>query len=238
MKTTAHLGFCYVVFAATLSVQAQLAFNNLDFEQASPVPIVGNPNYPYAVSPSSALPDWSGSINGVPLTQVMLNTYSFGAASVDLFGPGWNNVNPGIIEGNDAVFLQAFFPSQGNVSIWQTGTVPADAESLRYKAWSFIAPDNTLSISFGGNTLSPVLISSGQSSAGQDYDVYGVNIAPYAGQTGQLEFSAMANGTETQVELDDITFSTTTVTPEPNTLALAVTGALALAVGRWRANRS
>lgn len=48
----------------------------------------------------------------------------------------------------------------------------------------------------------------------------------------------MANGTETQVELDDITFSTTTVTPEPNTLALAVTGALALAVGRWRANRS
>jgi hypothetical protein len=38
---------------------------------------------------------------------------------------------------------------------------------------------------------------------------------------------------ESATELDDITFSTTTVMPEPNTLALAVMGGLALIARRW-----
>jgi hypothetical protein len=84
--------------------------------------------------------------------------------------------------------------------------------------------------------LSPVLLSSGQDPSGQTYDVYGADISAYAGQSGQLQFTVPCTPDlgENGFELDDITFSTTTVTPEPNTLALVVMGGLALAARRWR----
>jgi len=61
--------------------------------------------------------------------------------------------------------------------------------------------------------------------------VYGVNIAQYAGQTGQLEFTALDNNPPGQIELDDINFSTQTV-PEPSPLALTGVGTLAFALYR------
>ncbi len=45
--------------AFSMSMQAQSTFQNLDFEDANPVPIVGSPYYPYAVTAASALPGWS-----------------------------------------------------------------------------------------------------------------------------------------------------------------------------------
>ena len=39
--------------------QAQGSFQNLDFEQADPVSIVGSPYYPYVVTAASALPFWT-----------------------------------------------------------------------------------------------------------------------------------------------------------------------------------
>ena len=94
----------------------------------------------------------------------------------------------------------------------------------------------SLTVSFGGNSLSPVMLSSGQSPSGQLYGVYGVNITQYAGETGQLEFTAVANNNgPSWTELDDITFSPNAV-PEPNTLALILLGGLALVRWRCRAN--
>jgi hypothetical protein len=58
--------------------------------------------------------------------------------------------------------------------------------------------------------------------------VYGANIAPYAGQTGQLEFTATFYN---WVELDDISFSTTAI-PEPSPLALTGVGGLLFALYR------
>ncbi len=87
-------------------------------------------------------------------------------------------------------------------------------------------------MSFDGNTLSPVVLSSGQTAAGQPYTVYGVNIALYAGQTGQLEFTAGFNNSgPSWTELDDIMFSPTTV-PEPSPLALTGIGGLLFALYR------
>jgi len=160
---------------------------------------------------------------------------------IEIFGPGWTNVQPGIIDGNETVMLQAGGSSPlsagGDASISQYGQIPATALSLQFKAWSML-PNATLAVSFQGNSLSPVLLSSGQSPSGQPYDVYGVDISAYARHTGELEFTDVfddqgLNG----IELDDITFSTAAVTPEPNTLALAVMGGLALAARRWRKMR-
>ena len=138
------------------------------------------------------MPGWNASIGGVSITQVVQNNYTGGAASVDIFGPNWTLLGPGIIGGNYTVYLQAFSSSQGNVSLWQNGTIPANAASLEFSAWSQYNPAYFL-VSFAGNNLSPVMLSSGTAPSGQPYDVFGVNIAPYAGQTGQLQFTALDN---------------------------------------------
>jgi hypothetical protein len=235
MKAAKQFFTLSVVLLAGLATQAQGSFENLDFEQANPVN-AGNREYLDAVTFSSALPGWSASIGGEPVTDVLLNGDTEGGASIDLFGPGWNSVNPGIIDGNYTVFLQAggswLLSVGGNVSLWQTGTIPANARTLEYKAWNFSA-GAPLSVSVDGNSLSAVVLSSGQSPSGQAYSVYGVDIAPYAGQTGEVEFTEVFTNVPSWTELDDITFSTTTVAPEPNTLALAVMGGLALAARRW-----
>jgi hypothetical protein len=177
-----------VAFLAVLSVQAQGTFQNLNFESADLSPIPSG-QFGGEVSLSSALPDWNGLIDGTVVTQVLQNNETLGAASIDILGPNWTLLGPGIIDGSYTVFLQAFNTAQGNVSLWQDGTIPANTESLQFRAWESL-PTALFTVSFAGNSLSLVSLSSGQSPSGQDYTVYGANIAPYGGQTGQLEFTA------------------------------------------------
>ena len=56
-----------LVLGAGISLShAQGAFQNLDFEDANPVPIVGSPYYPYAATAASALPGWSVYLRACP----------------------------------------------------------------------------------------------------------------------------------------------------------------------------
>jgi hypothetical protein len=63
--------------------------------------------------------------------------------------------------------------------------------------------------------------------------VYGANISEWAGQTGQLEFTADFNGSYNYVVLDDITFSTQAV-PEPNTVDLTCLAVAMVGLEAWR----
>jgi hypothetical protein len=228
MKTSELFLYLSSGLLTLLSAQAQGNFQNLNFELANLL----NPSGIYNEVPiSSTLPAWSASIGGVPVTEVWANDYSGGTATIDVFGPSWNLVDPGVIDGNYTVYLQAFNIGQGNVSLWQNGTIPANAASLQFSAWQFPSANQAFSVSFAGNNLSPVLLTSGQNPSGQTYDVYAVNIAPYAGQTGQIEFTSLAGNGEAGLELDDITFSTI---PEPGTLALLFMGGMAFGVRSWR----
>ncbi len=234
VKTTKLIVLSVGVAFAAMPVHVQ-AFQDLNFES-------GNFSNPTGVPPevpiTTALPGWSASIGGVPVTEVWANSISFGTAAIDVFGPGWTSIDPGIIDGNYTVFLQAFNAGQGNVSLWENGTIPANVESLQFKAWS-VYPTANFSVSFEGYTLSPVVLSSGLTASGQDYNLYGVNMASYAGQSGQLEFTALANQgiNPGNIELDDITFSTAVVSPEPSIVALTAIGGLLFGARKWFARR-
>jgi len=163
------------------------------------------------------------------------NVYSLGQASVDIFGPNYPSagpspgIDPGIIDGNYSVFIQAGSDPQNSTvlvsaSIEQTGLVPVGSESLEFKAWQNTFTE--FSVSFDGNNLSPVMLGTGA-----NYTLYGVDIAPFAGQTGPLEFTATVPQTGLSLfGLDDITF---VLTPEPSIVALAAIGGLLFGARKW-----
>jgi hypothetical protein len=236
MKTVKLVPILSTLLTAALSAGAQpVLFQNLDFESAN----LSHPSGMYNEVPiAQALPSWHASIGGVPVSEVWTDGESAGDAAINVLGPGWPYIYPGIISGNYTVLLQAGANPQGgdtavNVSIFQTGTIPADAQSLDFEAWN-IEGGGPPSVSFDGNSLSPVALSSGQSLSGQPYTLYGADISAYAGQMGQLRFTDVFGGpVMCGIELDDISFSPNAV-PEPSTLALLVTAGLALAARRWR----
>jgi hypothetical protein len=131
---TLMIGWSAGVLAA-MDVQAQgIFFQNLDFESANLYPIPsgqGGGEVPI----TSALPGWRASLGSVSTTQVLQNSFTVGSASIDIFGPNLNTVNPGIIDGNYTVALQwGYGPGliEESASLSQRGTIPANAESLQF----------------------------------------------------------------------------------------------------------
>jgi len=215
--------------------KAQNSFENLDFESASLAFIPQN-QLGGIVSFNAAVPDWTGYLGTTQTSQAYQDNVAADQASIDIFGPDWLN----IIGGHYSLLLQSGFDPNNtsqlvpvNASISQNGLVPGNDRSLLFRAWG---DTGNLEVSFSGNSLSPVLLATGQGSSGQSYNLYGVNIAPFAGQTGQLEFTETFNPNPpfTQVLLDDIAFSPTAV-PEPSTVALLILGGLAMVTHRRRA---
>ena len=223
---------------AALSAHAQ-AFQNLNFESANLPPATPEqgPNY---VSIGSALPDWTGYIGTVQQTQVEYNFTTLGTASVGLLGPDWGQAQSetgyGILDGSYTAILQTglYTSEYGvNASIAQNGTIPGNAQSLQFEAAD---ETSALSVSFAGNNLTMSAWSTGLFPSGLSYTVYAVDIGPYAGQTGQLEFTEVFDGYYPSVELDDIRFSTTPV-PEPGIVALTAMGGLLFGARKWFARR-
>jgi len=235
MKTSEVFATFASLFLSWLSAQGQTVFQDLNFEAAD----LSHPAGMYNEVPiANALPGWSGSIGADEVTSVWADGDSAGMAAISVEGPSTNAGGIGPLEGNYSVYLQSGFDPQTesvgvNVSLFQTGMIPSNAKSLEFSAWGNYP---NFAVSFADTSLSPVILSSAQSPSGQTYEVYGASIAAYAGQTGELDFTALFNNgiNYGDIELDDITFSTAAVTPEPNTLALVVMGGLALAARRWR----
>jgi hypothetical protein len=88
-------------------------------------------------------------------------------------------------------------------SIFQTALIPLTSQSLIYLGATAIQ------VAFNGQTLSPIAIGNG---AG--YTVWGVDVSTYAGQSGELRFTAPWHSTGI---LDEIQFSTMVIR-EPSVL--------------------
>lgn len=215
---------------------------NLNFESAN-VPPSGYEPYGTFVPIGSALPGWTAYLGANQITQVGYNSPTLGTATVSLIGPTWNSndvsrTGVGIIDGDYSVAVQSgaipVTENGGeNASIAQNVTVPSTAESLQFEAYAF----GPFSVSFAGDALDPVILSYGQSEDGLPYALFGANLSAWAGHTGQLEFTADYEISDPYIVLDNITFSTNSVAPEPSIVALTAIGGLLFGTRKWFARR-
>jgi hypothetical protein len=195
---------------------AQGTFQNLDFEQANPVVVS-----PFTVTAASGLPNWTVTIGGVEQTQITENGFSTGAPQVDLIGSA-TPVAYSPLDGNYSVLLQGTF---SDAAISQTGVIPADTQSLQFQAQPGNGP-GSLNVEIGTETVPYSVIGTGP-----NYTIYGANISAWAGDSEELTFSAPS--ISGNWEIDDISFSPTSITPEPDTFVLmGIGGALFAAYRR------
>jgi len=202
-------------------VQAQNRFQNLGFESANLTPIPQG-QHGNLVPIGQALPGWSAFVGSLQVTEVLQNNLLAGGANISILGPDWTG--PGIIEGRYSVVLQAGgkFTGLVNASISQTGWVPTGVESIQLKV-----SGSDFSVSFAGQNVPLIPLSSGA-----NYTLYGGDVAPYAGQTGELTLSALTvpNHQFNSVFFDSIALSAEVV-PEPSVIGLFAIG---LSLLGWR----
>jgi hypothetical protein len=222
-KTVINTALVAVIVMATKAYSQ--GFANLDFEH----PILPlNPVF-NTVSATNAIPHWSAYYSTSTFTNqagsIAYDTVSAGGALIileDSNAPG----GPFPIQGSYSVFLEGASGIFGNnptaASIGQTGTIPSTAQSLTFYLGDLFG---NVQVSFNGQPLSFMAISNTL-----NYTIYGADISAYAGQTGQLLFTAPL---QTDALLDNIQFSSLPV-PEPSAIALSALGTLFLGFRRWR----
>ncbi len=183
-------------------------FVNLDFENAN---LSGDSAG--SVPATNAIPGWTAYIGGVSLTNITYNIGIDGGIEVSIIATN-------TFQGNYYILLQGQVSILPNVnepaSIGQTGTIPATAQSLIF--WGF-GPGI---VSFNGQIL-PVSVLGYTA----NYDVLGINISQFAGQTGQLLFTSTHYGPSTGFSIDNIQFFSSPI-PEPNDISLFALGGLSL----------
>jgi hypothetical protein len=211
------------VLLSAWGAAGQGTFQNLDFESATIIPVVGGPAYPYSVTVADAMPGWAVYYGASQQSLISYNAPALGSTWVTLYAT--NGVQ---ISGNDSVLLQGGLTAS-SASISQTALVPASAESLLFEARPQISA-GTLEVSLGGQNLSLFALSNGP-----NYTLYGANIPGFAGQVEQLTFSALRAPTVygNDWNIDNIQFSDQSV-PEPGVFGLSALGALLLG---WRGLR-
>lgn len=231
METLKLLVGSSALLLTVVSVHAQgdFQFQDLDFEEANPVmsTIQAYWFYPAGVTVASALPNWNVYINGAPQYAILPQGAGIDLAQVSLVEPGFV---PGPIDGNYSVLIQSGYLYETttgvSASLTQLGIFPATAQTMEFEAWGL--PPSDFIVSINGNNLAPVAL---ETTA--NYTLYAVDISAYAGQAGGLEFTVPFNGSSDWIELDDISFSSTALVPEPNIAALTMLGGLLIGTRKW-----
>ena len=190
-------------------------FINLNFE-SSFITNARDTGYGFA-SGAANIPGWTtfdsfGEINYAGGTTVAYNIEPLDGAAVSL--EGTNYWTP-VIQGRYSLFIKggsqwAYYPRNGR-AMAQTGQIPLSTLSLTYWGSSW----NGLVVTFNRYPLSFMDI--GDTTG---HTVWGADVSAYAGQTGELRFTApwLSAGM-----LDNIQFLPTTV-PKPSTLGLLTCG--------------
>jgi hypothetical protein len=213
--------------APSLSL-AQGAFVNLDFESTTLSP----DGPPGSVPISSGLPGWSAVIGGTPQSTILYNNGTLGTSAIALLGGG-NSLTP-VIDGKFSVMIEAGASPGGgggtmaNVSLSQTGIVPADARSILFKAYYQGPGAEALSVAINGQNLGVVALGAGGT-------LFGADVTGFSGQQGSLTFTLASASDALRIGvLDSISFSASPI-PEPGIVAL---GALGLGLLGWFGRRS
>ena len=206
--------FCAISVVISLLLGSGRCFSqgflNLDFESAN-VSGYSTGNVPAA----NAFPDWTAYIGGVAQSSVIYDTIPLDNAEVTLQGTG-SSLAP--IQGDFTAWLfgASSYAPQQSAGLGQTGEIPVDAEILTF--WGYAGSTD---VSFDGQTLSLDEIGSTA-----NYNIYSAIVSAFAGETGQLLFTAQPGEID---EIDNIQFTPDPPTPEPGTFALCALGGLCLA---------
>lgn len=209
-----------VIFAAAIFGFAQLTlaqgFVNMDFEDATLSPATGTANV-------SGWTEFNGYADGnyPGGMSIIYNNRTLDEPDVSLSLAGMNSYLPAAIQGGYSVFLWGgdAYDNKNGASIEQTGQIPSTAQSIIY--WG-----DQFQVSFAGHPLPLSAIGSGP-----NYTIWGADVSAYAGQTGELLFTAPWGGFSGLI--DNIEFSSSPI-PEPSEPALLALGALSLGFWRWR----
>jgi hypothetical protein len=207
---------------AAAKVHSQ-GFVNLNFENATITPIDSIfPTYIYA---SNAIPGWTAYLGGNSQDAIGYDTVSLGGAAVFIEDTNVNSLGPVPLQGTYSIFLEGSSASTPTAaSIGQTGTIPVSSQSLVF----YGGIDGTFQVTFNGQPLNYV-----ETGSTANYGIYTADISTYAGQTGQLLFTA---GVNSGAMIDNIRFLSTPV-PEPGTFALVAVGGIALGLVKNRQRR-
>lgn len=199
------LRICLASIIVVASAQAQITFQDLDFEGGQLVPVPGSPGLYNA---SSAIPGWTAYMSGVPQSAISLDGGSLmvGHAYLTLIGPP-NTAFQGRYTFSFAAGVDQSSQATIPVSLSQTAQVPADAKSLQFLA--SYAPTVTL----GGQQLTVIPLSTGPLLG----TVFGADISGFAGQTLELSFAPSIGF----AYLDDVRFSSAAI-PEPSAISLGL----------------
>ena len=204
-------------------------FQNLSLQEGS-LPVITMPAHMIYVPFVPAFPGWTGSIDGVQPSQVLLNSPPSPGISIELYGAVIPTAFPPI--GNEfTVMLSSYYHSSTVVSLSQTGMVPAGAETLQIKIGE--ANPGLWLLSLAGQSVSmvPITVTPG-------YTLYQGNVSSFAGKIENLAITAQPSlvGGANLVTFCDITFQGISV-PEPGTFLHLGLGALLLFRRGWTTPR-
>jgi hypothetical protein len=182
------------------------SFDNLDFEQATLVPVSGG--YAGEVQIGPALPGWSVFIQE-PF--VLYDNMFLDSAGVSIFD---TLMGAKAFQGNFTVILQGGFslysgpPDRLSSAIAQTGVIPAWAKTLLFDAW-------VMDPAFFTVSLGPFYVLASYT----NYNLYAVDVSGVSGQTVGLAFTALPRPPPglaiNNVYLDDIRFSSSLLSAPP-----------------------
>ncbi|HWD19532.1 MAG TPA: hypothetical protein VHB20_09640 [Verrucomicrobiae bacterium] len=209
-----------VFFAGIRLAFTQGTFQNLDFEAAN----VFGAQQSILIPTSKALPGWQAYVGTTLQTQVGYDFISTGAPLISLV----DNQAGAPTQGTYGVDIFSAFTTTSTLS--QTGLVPLGTESIRLDATEEFS---SFTMTLGGQTVNLTAL---QTVSG--HTVYGGNIGQFAGQNETLSITEnLPNGLPGQspslLQLDNISFSSTTVAPEPSPLILTGIAGAVFAV-YWR----
>ena len=214
----------FICFAVRFSF-AQGTFQNLNFENATVVPIPNDPSGHIQFTP--AFPGWTGYLGGSGISLVNYNSLNIGSSGIGLLDPGYPGGSR--IAGNYTAVLQAGqLGFQPDASMAQRGLIPAGTMSLHFFAGEDFRGGVVASIDGQALNLSVLQTFSG-------YNELGADISAFAGQTVELRFTRPAVVAGANLFLDDISFSPNPV-PEPSAWVLLVLGSALFwcVTRRWR----
>jgi len=220
-KFVAHsLGLC---IAGTLHAQAQGTFQNLGFELATLTNV--SPGQIAFVPFNNAFPGWTGYWGTNPAPLAIYNGVSIGSVQISLIGRSSPEYSNNVIVGNYSAALSAGSyendPIYQPAAIAQVGTIPATAQSLRFRAQPLLGNIGNLAVTLDGQAIPFYALGTGP-----NYVSYGADISAFAGLTRELRFSEHPiSGPTPTVFLDVIAFSDSPI-PEPGPCGLFVFGAL------------